>query len=275
MSKRVLAISLVMVLSVTLVLTSGCEFLSRVMPGKDEFQLSIDKMENYRSEIENECNGLPEGDVKRTECSNFLEKSETFMQDIQSLRQAVKYEDLEEINSMLEKSKTSYQEVSDSQNKIGSEKGRLFMTEADKSFRVVISEIKTLTEGITESKQNLQNERDEKKGEQKSLADTNVELQQSCSEMERQLGPLESDKRDKVKDAVGHLALWIVPAFVVGFGILIPWYRKFANEEEYWGFYTKKTSRTSPVFIMMCVCIAALLLLIAYLVVEGYLGAIL
>jgi len=275
MSKRALAISLVMVLSVTLVLTSGCEFLSRVMLGKDEFQLSIDKMENYRSEIENECNGLPEGDVKRTECSNFLEKSETFMQDIQSLRQAVKYEDLGEINSTLEKSKTSYQEVSDSQNKIEIEKVGLFMTAADKSFRVVISEIKTLTEGITESKQNLQNERDEKKGEQGSLADTNVELQQSCSEMERQLGPLESDKRDKIKDAVGHLALWVVPAFVVGFGILIPWYRKFANEEEYWGFYTKKTSRMSPVLIMMCVCIAALLILIAYLVVEGYLGAIL
>jgi len=55
--------------------------------------------------------------------------------------------------------------------------------------------------------------------------------------------------------------LMVAPAFVVGFSILIPWYRKFAKEEEYWGFYTKKTSRMSPVFIMMC--ITALLFLIA------------
>lgn len=273
MSKWVLAISLIMAFSVILILTGGCEFLSQVMPGKDAFQISIDKMENYWSEIQHERNELPEGDIKRNEYDKFLENSEAFIDNIQALHQAVKFEDLEKIDSTLEKSKTSYQEVCDSQNNIEVEKVKLFMTEADKSFGIVISEIKMLIQEITESKQKLESERDEKEATYESIEHTSVALQQSCSEMEKQLGPLESVKKDKANGAVRHLSLWVVPAFVVGFGILIPWYRKFANEEEYWGFYTKKTHRTSPVIIMMLISIAALLILIGYLVIKGYLGA--
>ena len=72
-----------------------------------------------------------------------------------------------------------------------------------------------------------------------------------------------------------QLALWTALAFVAGLALLIPWYKKFADEEEYWGFSVKATGRMSPVSIVMFILIAALAILIGYLAYQGYMEALL
>lgn len=264
MSRKLSVISLIIIFTGVLFF-GGCQ----------EFQVSIDKMEECRVDIKSERNGLPEADSEYNEYGNLLWNSAIFIRDIQALRQAVKDKNLEEISSYLEESKISYEEMSTYANKIESEKVKLLMVEAENSFRIVIPEVEMITLEIAKSKLDLDKELGDRRTRVRSLTESHAKLQEDCSELEGKLKSLESDKRDKVKGVLTHLALWVTVALVAGFVLLILWYKKFASEEEYWGFYVKTTGRISPVTIMMFVSIATLLILTIYLLLKGYIGAIL
>lgn len=68
---------------------------------------------------------------------------------------------------------------------------------------------------------------------------------------------------------------WLAGAFVAGFALLIPWYKKFAEEEQYYSYSLTRTGRWSPVNSLMMAAIALGVILVAYALIKGYLGELL
>lgn len=68
---------------------------------------------------------------------------------------------------------------------------------------------------------------------------------------------------------------WLAGAFVAGFGLLIPWYKKFAEEEQYYSYSVTRTGRWSPVNSLMMAAIASGVILLGYVAIKGYLGELL
>ena len=241
---------------------------------EDDFQVHVENMQGYWTSLNNTSSNLA---TPNQDYEAFLAISDDFTHNIKNLREAVKNRNLEKTNELLDTVNAQYPSMYDYADKVCDITCNvlMFMEEAEESTGIVIEEVGTLTQEIKESVSELEKKRNETKVTLDSLIGENKELQESYEELEKKRKSWQISKWREAKNVLFHLALPIAAAFVVGFIVLIPWYKKFAQEEEYWGFSVKKTGRISPVTIMMFIVIAILAILIGYTAYKGYIGALL
>lgn len=254
----------------------GTDDTSPPAGSEDDYQMYIENMQGYWTSLNNISSNLT---TPNQNYKDFLDNSQVFVHNNQNLRGAVKNINLQKISGLLNTVNNQYPLMSDSADNIYNYDAiysvTKFMEEAGNSIRIVIKEAETLTQEIKESVSELEKKRNETKVTLDSLIGENKELQESYEELEKKRKSWQISKWREAKNVLFHLALPIAAAFVVGFIVLIPWYKKFAQEEEYWGFSVKKTGRISPVTIMMFIVIAILAILIGYTAYKGYIGALL
>jgi hypothetical protein len=195
------------------------------------------------------------------------------------LGDSVKNRNLQIIDGLLNTVNDQYQSVSDladnTYNYDAINYVFMFMMEVETPIEVVTGEVEVLTQVIKESVSELEESKDKTEATRNRLITEYDALQKTYVELEKKRESLQTGKWDEAKNILFHLALPIAASSVTGLIVLIPWCRKFAQEEEYWGFSVKKTGRTSPVIIMMYIVIAILAILIGYTAYKGYIGAVL
>ncbi|MFC1977418.1 hypothetical protein ACFLWS_04035 [Chloroflexota bacterium] len=243
---------------------------------EDNYQMYIENMHDYWTLLYNISSNLTTPDQNY---ENFLDTAQDFMGNNSILGEAVKNRNLQKIDGLLNTVNNQYQSTSDLADNTYNDGAiyyiSMFMMEVEKPTRVVSAEVERLTQKIGESVSELEESANKTEAIRNGLTANNTALQKTYDDMEKQRASLQIGKWDEAKNILFHLALPIAASSVAGFIVLIPWYRKFAQEEEYWGFSVKKTGRISPVAIMMYIVIAVLTILIGYTAYEGYIGALL
>ncbi len=229
-----------------------------LLSSKSDFDKCIDKMDSLEQNITN---------------TEFLNRGDDFIRSVKVLREDVKDKRWEDAKTHLNATKDDYAKLYDMLGSLKDENATLFITEAHKAFKIVLDEMWNNIGEISESEEKLEEKREkvnEIYGDEKAKRE---EHKENITHLEAEFGKIKDEKRRTIGEVVGLLVFPIFITFVVGFFIFIPWYKKYADKHEYWGFMAKGVEFLSPVKVFGILLVVAFLIMLGYAIYRGYLLA--
>ena len=262
--KIIIIIAVFLVFALTLcsfsVVSSQSSFLEKIPFLKSDFDKCIDNMNSYKQNIM---------------AAEFLSNSDDFIRSVKVLRDDVNEERREDAKTHLNETKNNYVKLYDMSRSLNDENVTLFMVEGHRAFKIVLDdEMWSNMEEIPESLEELEEKRDMESKIYSDEKAKNEELKGDIPRFEAQLCETKGEKKRSIREVMGMLIFPILIASIVGFFILIPWYKRFADKHEYWGSMVKGVEFISPVKVISLILIVAFLVLLGYIIYKEYLLAV-
>lgn len=239
----------------------------------EDLQYYIGSIEDYKSKVETSYNEL-------------IIRLDDFLSNVKSLRRAVDSASAEDMVKELTEGKplvlknsiSSFRKLCEAENEEGISYysiGDIKKTSAELLWSLlektkarndeIMGEEHSSTEELNNRIGRLEEDVSAAKAQRKALKEDIVSLKQNIESLDQR-------KWKDIHVAAKGLLPWILSAFGFGFLIVIPWCRKFSEQQEYLRTFVAEPGRITPIRIMMFVLFAAVAFVIIYFASAGYFG---
>lgn len=179
-------------------------------------------------------------------------------------------EDLETMITTLSTIENEYQSMNDAYLETSNYDVLQLRQKGQTLLEPVLSSINNITIDTDKQKPQLEQILTEKQNQIVDLNEAIDNLINESSGLKSQLDIANNAKTDARGDYLLGLLTWATLAFISGFIVLTPWFKRYAGGEENRGFLATRIGITSPLMLLLIVSIVAFTILFVYLAVQGY-----